>query len=107
MPALAQIDLGTLTEERTCLAGENEAQAERIRRLEHLMRELRRVVHGKRSEKLTPDERQLAFEDLESACAEVEAEASAGDPSPPRAPKRPRVERNIDHLPDLWSASSR
>ena len=139
MPALAQIDLGTLTpdrraaavqalaaletlraenetlaadkaclaaandaltEERTSLAGEDEAQAERIRRLEHLVRELRRVVHGKRSEKLTPDERQLAFEDLESACAEVEAEASAGDPSPPCAPKRPRAERNIGHLPE-------
>ena len=86
-----------LTEERACLAGENEAQAERIRRLEHLVRELQRVVHGKRSEKLTADERQLAFEDLEGASAEVEAEASAGDPAPPRSPKR--AERNIGHLP--------
>ena len=84
MPALAEIDLGALTpiqreaavqaiaalerlcsenealaEEKACLAGENEAQAERIRRLEHLVRELQRVVHGKRSEKLTADERQL------------------------------------------------
>ena len=66
MPALAEIDLGTLTpeqraaavqalaalktlraenetlsEEKACLAGENEAQAERIRCLEHLVRELR------------------------------------------------------------------
>ena len=87
MLALAEIDLGTLTpeqreaavrviaalerlraenetlaEEKASLAGANEAQAERIRRLEHLVRELQRVVHGKRSEKLTPDERQLAFE---------------------------------------------
>ena len=123
MPALAEIDLGaltpvqreaavqaiaaletlraeneTLTEEKACLAGENEAQAERIRRLEHLVRELQRVVHGKRSEKLTADERQLAFEDLEGASAEVEAEALAGNPSPPRSPKRPRAERNIGHL---------
>ena len=125
MPALAQIDLGTLTpvqraaavqalaaletlraenetltEEKACLTGENEAQAERIRRLEHLVRELQRVVHGKRSEKLTADERQLAFEDLEGASAEVEAAASTGDPSPPCAPKRPRAERNIGHLPE-------
>ena len=89
-----------LTEERACLAGENEAQAERIRRLEHLVRELQRVVHGKRSEKLTADERQLAFEDLEGASAEVEAEAPAGNPSSPRSANRPRPERNLGHLPE-------
>ena len=125
MPALAEIDLGTLTpeqaaaarqalaaletlrtenetlsEERACLASENEAQAERIRRLEHLVHELQRVIHGKRSEKLSADERQLAFEDLEGACAEVEAEAAADDPSPPRAPRKPRPERNLGHLPE-------
>ena len=90
----------TLTEEKACLAGENEVQAERIRRLEHLVRELHRVVHGKRSEKLTADERQLAFENLEGASAEVEADAPASNPSPPRSPKRPRAERNIGHLPE-------
>ena len=51
----------------------NEAQVERIRRLEHLVRELQQVVYGKRSEKLTPDERQLAFENLAAATEEVEA----------------------------------
>ena len=139
MPALAQIDLGTLTpeqraaavqaiaaletlraenetlvdrnetlaEEKACLAAEkdtlagcNETQAARIRRLEHLNLELIRLLYGKRSERLTADERQLAFEELEGASAEVEAEAVADDPSPPRAPKRPRVERNIGHLPE-------
>ena len=82
------------------LAGRNEAQAERIRRLEHLVRELQRVVHGKRSETLAADERQLAFEDLEGASAEVEAEVSARNRSPPRPPKRARAERNIVHLPE-------
>ena len=90
----------TLTEEKACLAGRNEAQAERIRRLEHLNLELVRLLYGKRSEKLSADERQLAFEELEGASAEVEVEATAGDPSPPRAPKRPRAERNIGHLPE-------
>ena len=47
----------TLAEEKTCLAGETEAQAERIRRLEHLNLELLRLLSGKRSEKLTPDDR--------------------------------------------------
>ena len=90
----------TLVEEKTCLAGETEAQAERIRRLEHLNLELLRLLYGKRSEKLTPDERQLAFEDLEGAAAEIEAAAVPGDPSPDPSPKRPRAARNIGHLPE-------
>ena len=132
MPALAEIDLGTLTpeqreaamqaiaaletlraenetlaEEKACLAGENEvltdrngAQAERIRRLEHLNLELLRLLYGKRSEKLSADERQLAFEDLESAAAEIEAAAAPEDPTPAQSPKRPRPARNIGHLPE-------
>ena len=126
MLALAEIDLGALThaqrdaavqaiaalerlrtenealaEEKVCLAGETEAQAERIRRLEHLNLELLRLLYGKRSEKLTPDERQLAFEDLEGASAEAEAAPAA--PSPASSPKRPRAvqrHRNIGHLPE-------
>ena len=43
------------------------------KRLEHLVAELNHAVHGKRSEKLSEDERQLAFEDLETATSEVEA----------------------------------
>ncbi len=132
MPALAEIDLGTLTpeqreaavqaiaalevlraenetlaEEKACLAGENEvltdrngAQAERIRRLEHLNLELIRLLYGKRSEKLSADERQLAFEDLEGAAAEIEAAAAPEDPTPAQSPKRPRPARNIGHLPE-------
>ena len=132
MPALAEIDPGTLTpeqreaavqaimaletlraenetlaEEKARLAGENEvltdrngALSARIRRLEHLNLELVRLVYGKRSEKLSADERQLAFEELEGASAEVEAEAAAGNPSPPRAPKKPRPARNLGHLPE-------
>ena len=90
----------TLTEERACLAGENEAQAERIRRLEHLNLELIRLLYGKRSEKLSTDERQLAFEELEGASAEVEAAATPEDPSPARSQKRPRPARNLGHLPE-------
>ncbi|MCY4231714.1 MAG: transposase, partial [Alphaproteobacteria bacterium] len=70
-----------LTEERASLAGENEAQAERIRRLEHLNLELIRLLYGKRSEKLSADERQLAFEELEGASAEVEAAGPPEDPA--------------------------
>ncbi len=90
----------TLTEEKVCLAGENEALSARIRRLEHLNLELVRLVYGKRSEKLSADERQLAFEELEGASAEGEAQVAADNPSPPRAPRKPRPERNPGHLPE-------
>ena len=60
------------------------ALTEITRRQEHLIAELNHALHGKQSEKLSEDERQLAFEDLSIALAEVEAEketrgARAGD----------------------------
>ena len=45
--------------------------AEHNRRLEHLLRELRRAMYAKKSEKLQPDQLQLAFEALEGALAHV------------------------------------
>ena len=64
------------------------------RRLEHLIRELRGVVYGKKSEKLDPDQLQLAFEALEGALAEAEEAASASTaPASAPARKRPRAER--------------
>ena len=52
---------------RLALEAEVSALTERNRRLDHLVQELRQAVYGKRSEKLTADERQLSFEDLETA----------------------------------------
>ena len=80
------------------------------RRQEHLIAELNHALHGKRSEKLTEDERQLAFEDLSIALAEVEVEkdkraAGSGGGATRPAPKRtignlpadlPRIERVIE-----------
>lgn len=80
------------------------------RRQEHLIAELNHALHGKRSEKLSEDERQLAFEDLSIALAEVEAEketraAKTGDRTTKPAPKRvignlpadlPRIEEVIE-----------
>ena len=112
MPALAEIDLATLTPDQAAAVGalraeigvledRNAAQAERIRRLEHLIGELNRVLYGKRSEKLTPDERQLAFEDIVAAAAELEeAVKPASPPQPAPSPNRPRAARNIGHLPE-------
>ena len=71
---------------------------DRNRRLEHLVRELRRAIYGKKSEKLHPDQLVLAFEELEGALAEAEAQAPASTTPQPRA-KRPGAQRNIGHLP--------
>ncbi|AWD20888.1 IS66 family transposase [Fuscovulum blasticum] len=86
------------------------ALTEITRRQEHLIAELNHALHGKRSEKLSEDERQLAFEDLSIALAEVEAEketraAKADDKASKPAPKRtignlpaalPRIEEIIE-----------
>ncbi|MBW6495348.1 MAG: IS66 family transposase [Burkholderiaceae bacterium] len=77
------------------------AELEEInKRLEHLVAELNHVVHGKKSEKLSEDERQLAFEDLETAVAEVEEQKdtqAAADDKPRR--KRSPARRNRGNLP--------
>ena len=69
-------------------------------RQQHLIAELNHALHGKRSEKLTEDERQLAFEDLSIALAEVEVQkehlaAKAGD----KTATRPAPKRTIGNLP--------
>jgi len=87
-------------------------------RQQHLIAELNHALYGKRSEKLTEDERQLAFEDLSIALAEVEAEkekraAKTGDGASTKpAPKRtignlpaalPRIEEVIEPDSLIWS----
>ncbi len=112
MPATAIIDLSAIPEaQREAVAAvlrERDALQEANKRLEHLVAELNHAVHGKRSEKLDEDDRQLAFEDLETAIAEVEEKQEAQVPSehqPRRAARRnrgnlpkdlPRIERVIE-----------
>ncbi len=74
---------------------------EQNRRLEHLLRELRRALYGGRSEKLSADERQLAFEDLEGAVSEAEESPVPTLESPSRkvAAKLPPPSRNLGNLP--------
>ncbi|WP_240608223.1 IS66 family transposase [Pararhodobacter oceanensis] len=70
------------------------------KRLEHLVAELNHVVHGKRSEKLSEDERQLAFEDLQIAVAETE-EQKQDQATDDATPKRKRVAKRIrGNLPE-------
>jgi transposase len=67
--------------EKAQLAAQND-------RLRHLIRQLQRLRFGRRSEKLDPDQLNLALEDVEQAIAETEARQEKADP----AFKRARVE---------------
>lgn len=69
---------GRLIEERDQLAGQND-------RLRHLLRQLQRMQFGRRSEKLDPDQLNLALEDVEQAVAEIEAQQEKADPAFKRA----------------------
>ena len=71
------------------------------RRQQHLIAEMNHALHGKRSEKLAEDERQLAFEDLSIALAEVEAEKETCPAKPPgdASAAKPVAKRTIGNLP--------
>jgi transposase len=84
-----------LVAERDQLAGQND-------RLRHLIRQLQRLQFGRRSERLDPDQLNLALEDLEQAVAEVEAEQEKADPALRKArAERRRAGRGPlpEHLP--------
>ena len=111
MSVLPDIDLSAIPEdqrdavaallrENGTLKGETADLKEIVKRLEHLVAELNHVVHGKKSEKLDKDDRQLAFEDLETAVAEVEEQQdnrTCSNDAPRRKP--PRARRNRGNLP--------
>jgi len=76
------------------------ALQEITRRQQHLIAEMNHALHGKRSEKLAEDARQLSFEDLSIALGEVEAQkeylaAKTGD----TAATKPAPKRTIGNLP--------
>lgn len=75
------------------------ALTEITRRQEHLIAELNHALHGKRSEKLTEDERQLAFEDLSIALAEVDAEKETRAAKADTGKTKPAPKRTIGNLP--------
>lgn len=84
-----------------------QAQAARVaeleeinRRLEHLVSELNHAVHGKKSEKLSEDDRQLLFEELEVAVAEVQQRKDVKTPSDEKPKRKPVPKRNLGNLPD-------
>src|SRR4051812_17736857 len=81
--------------EKVQLAAQND-------RLRHLIRQLQRLQFGRRSEKLDPDQLNLALEDVEQAIAETEAEQEKADPAFQRARAQTRRTGRAllpEHLP--------
>src|SRR4051812_41476321 len=74
--------------EKAQLAAKCDQLASQNDRLRHLIRQLQRLRFGRRSEKLDPDQLNLALEDVEQAVAEIEAQQEKVDP----ALKRTRAE---------------
>jgi transposase len=67
--------------ERDAERAENGRLADQNDRLRQLLRQPQRMRFGRRSEKLDPDQLNLALEDLEQAVAEIEAEQEKADPA--------------------------
>jgi transposase len=88
--------------EKQQIATERDQLAVQNDRLRHLLRQLQRLQFGRRSEKLDPDQFNLALEDLEQAVAEVEALQEKADPALRRARgEKRRADRGSlpEHLP--------
>ena len=66
--------------ERDSVTAERDALAARNERLQHLLRKLQRMQFGRRSEQLTADQLQFAFEEVEASIADTEAEAEQRSP---------------------------
>ena len=106
LPAQARAAVLGLSEQNACLTETNaaltaqNAELEALNaRLEHFVKELNQVIYGARSEKLTQDERQLAFEDIEVAQSEAEEQSDTVEMTTPRKKRKP-TQRNLGNLPD-------
>ena len=88
--------------ERDAAIAERDQALAQNDRLRHLLHQLQRAQFGRRSEKLDPDQLDLAFEDIEQAIAGGEADDDKKDPvaAGARADKR-RANRGAlpGHLP--------
>jgi transposase len=79
-PAVLRAMLLAVLAERDSVVAERDALAERNARLQHLLRKLRRMQFGPRSERLPDEQLQFAFEEVEASLAGTEAEAEKRSP---------------------------
>jgi len=97
-------DVGALRAVILAMGAELAAERARNDRLCHVLRQLQRMQFGKRSEKLDPDQLDLALEDIEQAVAESDARREKADPEVKRrqAAARRRSRGALPpHLPRL------
>jgi transposase len=87
--------------ERDAARAERDHAVEQIDRLRHLLKELQRARFGRSSERLDPDQLQLALEEIEQAVAQAEAEVEKRAATRMRAAKPRSDERQSlpAHLP--------
>ena len=71
-----------------------------LEELSLLLRQMKRAMFGRRSERLDPDQMQLALEDLEADIARAEEKIAPAAPEPAAEPEAPARGRDLpDHLP--------
>ncbi|KAF0186666.1 MAG: IS66 family transposase zinc-finger binding domain-containing protein [Hyphomonadaceae bacterium] len=90
--------LEALREDISRIAEDNAELTADNARLAHLVKEFRQALHGKKSEKLAPEQRDLLFEDLEVAIADAEARKEARERRS-NTGDRAKANRNIGRLP--------
>lgn len=83
--AALQALLAAARAERDAALAERDQALSQLDRLRHLLRQLQRAQFGRRSEKLDPEQLNLALEDIEQAVAEDEAREDKKDPVAARA----------------------
>lgn len=103
MSASPEITLSSIPDDQrdaiAALVAEVAELRETTQRQEHLIAELHHALYGKKSEKLSEDDRQLAFEELEVALAEVEAQKKTATSTGSTAKRRKVPQRNRGNLP--------
>ena len=105
--AIKDLDLSVLPPDYRAAFEALQATAARVaaleeinKRLEHLVAELNHVVHGKKSEKLSEDDRQLAFEELTIAVFEAEEQKCQTAPANDKPKRKSVAKRNRGNLPE-------
>ena len=84
---------------------------ERIERLEKLVAAFKQAAFGRRSEKIDPDQFELALEDLETGIAAIHAEEDAEDrvakrPAKPRAANRGSLPKHLTRIEEVIEPES-
>jgi transposase len=102
LETLAKVD--TLSSRHVDISAERDALAEQNEHLRHLLAKLQRRQFGRRSEQLTDEQLQFAFEEIEATLAENAAEAGKQSPAlRDQQKKRRRADRGRlpAHLPRI------